>query len=114
MSQFFLNLSFFIQQSISHLPDAEHRLQICEKHFKRSYGENLNRVMTLKGNAANERALIMRLHLLQAILNFHKNQRNFAFELLSTADLEWQQLQVNEGLVDSLVEMGKFLSLSSK
>lgn len=104
----------FVQQSIRHLPDAEHRLQICEKHFKRSYGENLNRVMTLKGNAANERALIMRMHLLQAILNFHKNQRNFAFELLSTADLEWQQLQINEGLVDSLVEMGKLLLLFSK
>lgn len=90
------------------MPDAENRLLICEKHFKKSYGDNLNRVMTLKGNAANERALIMRMHLLQAILNFHKNQRNLSFELLSTADLEWQQLQVNDGLVDSLVEMGKF------
>lgn len=88
------------------MPDAENRLQICEKHFKKSYGENLDRVMTLKGNAANERALIMRMHLLQSILNFHKNQRNSAFELLSTAELEWQQLQVNEGLVDTLVEMG--------
>lgn len=88
------------------MPDAENRLQICEKHFKKSYGENLNRVMTLKGNAANERALIMRMHLLQAILNFHKNQRNLAFELMSTAELEWQQLQVNEGLVESLIEMG--------
>lgn len=90
------------------MPDAENRLLICEKHFKKSYGENLNRVMTLKGNAANERALIMRMHLLQAILNFHKNQRNLSLELLSTADLEWQQLQVNDSLVDSLVEMGKF------
>lgn len=93
------------------MPDAENRLKICERHFKKSYGENLNRVMTLKGNAANERALIMRMHLLQAILNFHKNQRNYAFELLSTADLEWHQLQVNDGLVDSLVEMGNSLRL---
>lgn len=62
--------------------------------------------MTLKGNAANERALIMRMHLLQAILNFHKNQRNVAFELLSMAELEWQQLQVNESMVESLMEMG--------
>lgn len=99
------------QQSISHLPDADNRLQICEKHFKKSYGENLNRVMSLKGNAANERALIMRMHLLQAILNFHQNQRNAAYELLSTADLEWQQLQVNEPLVESLIEMGNFIYL---
>lgn len=88
------------------MPDAENRLQICERHFKKSYGENLDRVMTLKGNVANEKALIMRLHLLQAILNFHQNQRNSAYTLLSTADLEWQQLQVNEVLVDTLVEMG--------
>lgn len=89
------------------MPDAENRLQISEKHFKKSYGENLNRVMKLKGNAANERALIMRMHLLQAILNFHKNQRNVAVDLLSTTELEWQQLQVNEGLVENLIEMGK-------
>lgn len=101
-------------QSISHLPDAENRLQICERHFKKSYGDNLDRVMTLKGNAANERALIMRMHLLQAILNFHKNQRNTAFELISTAELEWQQLQVNDGLVNSLVEMGKYFDFYDK
>lgn len=93
-------------QSISHLPDADNRLRICEKHFKKSYGENLDRVITLKGNACSERALIMRLHLLQAILNFHTNQRNQAYNLLSTADLEWQQLQVNEEMLKSLVEMG--------
>lgn len=96
------------------MPDAENRLQICERHFKKSYGENLNRVMTLKGNAANERALIMRMHLLQAILHFHQNQRNLAYELLSTADLEWQQLQVNDEMVNSLIEMGKVLSFFSE
>lgn len=64
--------------------------------------------MSLKGNAANERALIMRMHLLQAILNFHKNQRNLAFELMSTAEVEWQQLQVNESNVEQLMEMGMF------
>lgn len=94
------------------MPDADNRLRIAERHFKKSYGENLDRVITLKGNAANERALIMRMHLLQAILNFHKNQRNQAFELLSTADLEWQQLQINDGLVDSLVEMGNVTNMT--
>lgn len=49
----------------------------------------------------------MRLHLLQSILNFHKNQRNFAYDLLSKADLEWQQLQVNDNLLKTLIEMGK-------
>lgn len=80
---------------------------ICEKHFKKSYGENLDRVTTLKGNACSERALIMRLHLLQAILNFHQNQRNQAYGLLSMAELEWQQLEVNKSLLMTLIEMGK-------
>lgn len=93
-------------QSISHLPDAENRLQICEKHFKKSYGENLDRVLALKGNACSERALIMRLHLLKAILNFHQNQRNQAYETFQLAELEWQQLQVNESLLMTLIEMG--------
>lgn len=94
-------------QSISHLPDAENRLQICEKHFKKSYGENLDRVIILKGNACSERALIMRLHLLQAILYFHQNQRSQACRLLSTTELEWQQLQVSESLLTTLIEMGE-------
>lgn len=81
-------------------------MQICEKHFKKSYGENLDRVLTLKGNACSERALIMRLHLLKAILHFHQNQRNHAYELLSTAELEWKQLQVDESLLTTLIEMG--------
>lgn len=89
------------------MPDADKRLTICERHFKKSYGENLDRVITLKGNACSERALIMRLHLLQAILNFHINQRNCAYNLISTAELEWQQLQINEDLLQTLIEMGK-------
>lgn len=96
-------------QSISHLPDAENRLQICEKHFKKSYGENLDRVITLKGNACSERALIMRLHLLQAILNFHQNRRNEAYSLLSTTELEWQQLQISDSLLMTLIGMGENL-----
>lgn len=31
------------------LPDAEKRLLICEQRFKKSYGENLNRLVALKG-----------------------------------------------------------------
>lgn len=65
--------------------------------------------MTLKGNTANEKTLIMRMHLLKGILNFHQNQRNIAYELLSTAEVEWQQLQVSEQLVEMLMEMGNLL-----
>lgn len=71
----------------------------------------MDRVVTLKGNASNERALIMRLHLLQAIMYFHKNLRNQAYNLLTSAEVEWQQLQIDDNSVKSLVEMGKYLQL---
>lgn len=68
--------------------------------------------MSLKGNAVNERSLIMRLHLLQAIMCFHQNQRNEAYRLIQTAELEWDQLQVNDQMVQSLAEMGKILNFN--
>lgn len=37
-------------QSITHIPDAEARLTICENNFHRSYGENLERVIAIKGS----------------------------------------------------------------
>lgn len=67
----------------------------------------MDRVVSLKGNAVNEKALIMRLHLLQAILHFHQNQRFDARRLLSLAEIEFEQLQINEASVAALVEMGK-------
>lgn len=62
--------------------------------------------MSLKGTAVNEKALIMRLHLLQAILHFHQNQRVEAQRLLSLVEIEFAQLQISESSVAALVEMG--------
>lgn len=95
------------------MPEAIKRLKICEQNFKKSYGENLDRVVSLKGNAINEKALIMRLHLLQAILHFHQNQQVDALRLLSQAQLEFEQLQISEGSVNALVEMGNKRTVTS-
>lgn len=98
---------------MTQLPEAIKRLKICEQNFKKSYGENLDRVVSLKGNAINEKALIMRLHLLQAILHFHQNQQVDALRLLSQAQLEFEQLQISEGSVNALVEMGNKRTVTS-
>ena len=37
-------------QSIAELPAVEARLQQCERSLKRSYGENMERVVALKGS----------------------------------------------------------------
>lgn len=93
-------------QSVGELPEAEQRLYICERSFKRSYGENFDRVVALKGTAANERALIMRLHLLQAVIMYHQNRRPEAASMLQVADAELGRLRVSETALAQLVEMG--------
>ena len=59
------------------MPNAQERLKECENNFKKSYGENLERVMALKGNSSSEAVLYVRLHLLQGIVDLN-------FLLLST------------------------------
>lgn len=93
-------------KSVTQLPDAERRLKLCEDNFRKSYGDNFDRVIGLKGSDGNEKALVMRLHLLQAILFFHQNRRFEAQNMLSLAESELLQLKVDESALESLVEMG--------
>lgn len=55
----------------------------------------------------NERALIMRLHLLQAIVSYHQNRRSEAQNLLMLAETELNQLKISDESVRVLVDMGK-------
>ena len=41
-------------QTMSELPNAEARLAMCEKKFKSSYGDNMERVTALKGSKGGE------------------------------------------------------------
>ncbi|XP_011187901.2 NEDD8 ultimate buster 1 [Zeugodacus cucurbitae] len=93
-------------KNVTQLPDAQRRLDICEQSFRRSYGENMNRLIALKGNACPERALLMRLHLLQGVVLFHQNRRDEAYERLEVAGRELSELKVDDSAVEALVEMG--------
>lgn len=66
----------------------------------------MNRVMHLKGNAVNERAIFVRLHLLQAILMFHENKRKEAYQKICQAESELRSLKIDETQLQSLMEMG--------
>lgn len=66
----------------------------------------MNRVMHLKGNAVNEKAIFVRLHLLQAILMFHENKRKEAYTKICQAESELRSLKVDENQLQSLLEMG--------
>lgn len=93
-------------RSIMQLPDAEARLKVCEDNFKRSYGENLSRVQSVKGSSENEKTLIARLQLMKAVLLFHQNRRLEAQSMIAVAEQSIQALKVNETSMELLIEMG--------
>nr|CAI5842294.1 unnamed protein product [Callosobruchus analis] len=93
-------------ESVAHLPEAQQRLSTCEKKFIDTYGANLERVIAVKGTPGNEAALLMRLHLLQAIVLYHQNKRTEAINLLRKVETEINSLKVDEQSVLSLVELG--------
>uniref|UniRef100_A0A1E1W3D2 NEDD8 ultimate buster 1 n=1 Tax=Pectinophora gossypiella TaxID=13191 RepID=A0A1E1W3D2_PECGO len=93
-------------QSLSAASDAAHRLQRAEDSFTASYGQDHQRLIALKGTAANERVLIMRLYLLQGIVAYHQNKRAEALRLFEKAEVELNALRVDENSVSALTELG--------
>ncbi|XP_002056469.2 NEDD8 ultimate buster 1-like [Drosophila virilis] len=93
-------------KNITQLPDAQRRLDVCERILQRSYGENFSRLYALKGSSCPERALIMRLQLLQGVILFHQNQRVEARARLEAAGTALAELKVNSEQLELLVEMG--------
>ncbi|XP_047998416.1 NEDD8 ultimate buster 1-like [Leguminivora glycinivorella] len=101
-------------QSLAAAGDAAARLARAERALKRSYGEDHGRVLAVKGTDANERALMMRLHLLQGIVSFHQNKRDEARRLLEKAETELNSLRVDDGAVSALMELGWSMSAARR
>ncbi|XP_033170633.1 NEDD8 ultimate buster 1 [Drosophila mauritiana] len=97
---------YFCLKNITQLPDAERRLAQCSRNFGISYGDNFERLYSLKGKNCPERALIMRLRLLQGVIFFHQNLRNQAFECFEAAKTLLSELEINSDQLAVLVDMG--------
>jgi hypothetical protein len=93
-------------KSIAELPSVESRLKKCENSLHRSYGENLERVVALKGSAGWEAALFVRLHLLQGIAAYHLGHIERSKFLLAKVDEEVKRLQVSDDQLAELINMG--------
>ncbi|XP_047115578.1 NEDD8 ultimate buster 1-like [Schistocerca piceifrons] len=93
-------------QNVTQIPDAEERLKKCEQSFHKSYGPNLERLMLLKGTTGTEAVLFMRLHLLQAIVLYHKNKRTAAAALLKRVENEISNLKIDDASLGTLLELG--------
>lgn len=93
-------------KNITQLPDAQRRLEVCERIFRLSYGEQFDRLYSIKGSSCPERALIMRLRLLQGVVFFHQNRRDEAYEKLEEAAKALDELKATDDHISLLVEMG--------
>ena len=93
-------------KSFNQLPDAEQRLKICEEKFRKSYGSDMGRVVALKGEKGNEKALLLRLHLLKAVLFFHQNKREDALIMLELVENELARLKIDDDCLSRLLEIG--------
>lgn len=93
-------------ENVSELPDAERRLFQCETMFRKSYGDNMERLKSIKGGAEVEQILLMRLHLLQGIVKFHQHNTAAAQRLLTQAMEEYSMLQVDPDLLAQLIGIG--------
>ncbi|CAG7828581.1 unnamed protein product [Allacma fusca] len=91
---------------IAELPSVEARLHKSEKSLHRSYGENLERVVALKGSTGWEAALFVRLHLLQGIAAYHLGHIERSKFLLAKVDEEVKRLQVSDDQLAELINMG--------
>lgn len=98
--------SYLRLQNISSLPDAELRLRKCEDSFKKSYGQNLERLRVVKGGTGKEQALLVRLHLLQAVLAFHQSKNQICLQKLQQVESELARLQVDKECMTQVMAMG--------
>ena len=92
--------------NLSELPNAQDRLRECEANFKKSYGDNLQRVIALKGTSSSEAVLLLRLHLLQSISSFISGFKNEAKILMEKALIEYKILNVPAEALEEVVAQG--------
>ena len=78
----------------------------CEETFKKSYGNNMERLAALKGSQGSELALMARLHLLQGVVAYHLGRDREARLLLEKVSTELQLLAVDEVDLMEIVSMG--------
>jgi hypothetical protein len=91
---------------MSFLNDAAWRLKKAEECLKMSHGENLERIMQLKGSVGPELILWCRLYLLQGIMQYHAGNSQFCKDNLMKASNIIQRLNIDETSMASLIGMG--------
>ena len=98
---------YLLLGSVDDIPDAVRRLDKCQQTLFKSYGAQMERLLTLKGTTGNEAVLFLRLHLLQGITSYHQGKTAQAVTMLNRAKMELEPLTINDDDLSELIALGK-------
>ncbi|XP_029003734.1 NEDD8 ultimate buster 1 [Betta splendens] len=93
-------------EALSCLDDARSRLQTAEQCFLHCYGEEQERLRTIKGNTGREQVLFLRLYLLQSLLSYLEGNDSQAGDKLSKVESLYSRLHPDSDKMNQLMVLG--------
>lgn len=104
---------YFMLKDINCLSVAGLRLEKAREGLERAYGKNASRMRLLQAGRYPERALHLRLELLEGVVAYHSGQVDLSRKVLISAQEKLRLLQVSDESLSLVMSMG-FKELDAK
>ncbi|PRQ46251.1 hypothetical protein RchiOBHm_Chr2g0087051 [Rosa chinensis] len=97
---------YFMLRDINWLSVAGIRLEKAREGLERAHGKDSSRVRLLQEGRYPERALYLRLELLEGVVAYHSGQVDKSMKVLTSAQEKFTQLQVPDESLSLVMSMG--------